>query len=93
MPFYESWAKTSDTQFTNLNYSICGGEVVENDHGKIEARNGQIVYGDSHKLTSVSGTEVILKIKGAANASLFSTRLTENGWPNCNIRERLSNMF
>ncbi len=61
MPFYESWAKTSDTKFSNLNYSICGGEVVENEHGKIEARNGQIFYGDNHKLTSVSETEVVFE--------------------------------
>ena len=71
MPFYESWAKTSDTQFTNLNYSICGGEVVENDHGKIEARNGQIVYGDSHKLTSVSGTEVVFENQGRGERFTF----------------------
>lgn len=61
MPFYESWTRTSDTKLSNLNYSICGGEVVENELNKIEARDGEIFYGDNHKLTSVSDTEVVFE--------------------------------
>jgi len=77
MPFYESWTKTNDMQFSNLNYSICSGEVVENERGKIEARDGEIFYGDNHKLTSVSETEVVFE--NAQRGERFTFQVANDG--------------
>jgi dienelactone hydrolase len=43
-PFYENWIKLSDTEFDNMNYSICNGDTIRGGHSRIEIVNGKITY-------------------------------------------------
>jgi dienelactone hydrolase len=44
--FYEQWRKASDTEFDNVNYSICGGDTIRGGSARIVMKNGKIFYTD-----------------------------------------------
>jgi esterase/lipase len=43
-PFYENWRKVTDTEFENINFSLCNGDTVIGGHSKIEIRKNKIAY-------------------------------------------------
>ena len=62
MPFYETWVQISDTEFNNVNYSICNGDTIRDGQSKIEIRDGKIVYSSNNLLwylTELTDSSVI----------------------------------
>lgn len=80
--FYENWQKISDTEFKNINYTICNGDTVVNSRSKIEIIDGKPAYTSGKliwPLKSISDKEVIFE--NSKFNEKFTFRLTEkNEW-------------
>jgi|GEM_PF-2469136 len=43
-PFFEHWELAGPTEFENINFSLCNGDTIVNNHSKIEIRKNKIHY-------------------------------------------------
>ncbi len=77
--FYENWAKTSDTKFTNTNFYIIAKDTTFTDRSAIEVINNKIFFtsdNDIWALVSETDNECIFenKLKG----EVYTFTHTEN---------------
>ncbi len=78
--FYENWVKVNETEFTNINFSICSGDTVINGHSKIELRNNRIAYTSGSQvwdLKSLTGTQIVFE--NGQKGEKFTFTNTSNG--------------
>jgi len=76
--FYENWQKISDSEFKNINYTICNGDTVVNSRSKIEIVDGKLAYTSDKlfwPLKSISDSEVIFE--NTQFNERFTFKLTE----------------
>ena len=79
-PFYENWTRINDTQFANINFSLCNGDTVISGHSKIELRNNAIAYtsgGLIWELKSLSDKQIVFE--NSQKAETFTFTNTKNG--------------
>lgn len=63
-PFYENWTKINDTEFVNINFSLCNGDTVIDGRSKIEIRNNTIAYTSGNliwELKSLSDKQIVFE--------------------------------
>ncbi len=80
--FYESWERVSANEFSNLNYTLCNGEIVIGERGGLRRENGGIVAGgekDRWRLTRLTDREAVLENPSIAYARKITHRLTDEG--------------
>jgi esterase/lipase len=81
-PFYENWRKVTDTEFENINFSICNGDTVIIGRSKIEIRNNKIAYTSGNltwKLKELKEKEVIFESTQHREKFTFS-KTEKNEW-------------
>ncbi len=63
-PFYENWVKLSDTEFSNVNFSLCNGDTLGGGYSKVLVQDGKIVYKSGSlvwELESINDQQVIFE--------------------------------
>lgn len=79
-PFYENWRKLSDTEFENINFSLCNGDSTIDGHSKIEIKDNTIAYTSAKRmleLKSVSNTQMIFE--NSQTGETFTFAKTDKG--------------
>ena len=79
-PFYENWARINDTEFGNINFSLCSGDTVISRHSKIELRNNTIAYTSGNviwELKSLSDKQIVFE--NSQKGETFTFTNTGNG--------------
>lgn len=81
-PFYESWRKITDTEFENINFSLCNGDTVIGGHSKIEIRKNKIAYTSGNltwDLKELNDRQAIFE--STQHREIFTfTRTEKNEW-------------
>jgi uncharacterized protein len=81
-PFYENWKKVTDTEFENINFSLCNGDTVIGGRSKIEIRNNKIAYTSGNltwDLKELNEKEVIFESTQHREKFTFS-KTEKNEW-------------
>ncbi len=80
--FYEEWKRVSDTEFSNINYSLCNGEAVIAERGAFRLEGTEIYSGggkDRWRVTHLTDQEVVLENPDIAYARKITHRRTPEG--------------
>jgi esterase/lipase len=81
-PFYENWRKVTDTEFENINFSLCNGDTVIGGRSKIEIRNNKIAYTSGNltwDLKELNEKQVIFESTQHREKFTF-TKTEKNEW-------------
>ncbi|MDQ3142135.1 MAG: hypothetical protein M3Q56_07800 [Bacteroidota bacterium] len=74
-PFYETWSKVSEKEFSNINFSVCNGDTIVGSRSKIALINNKIAYtshNNIRELTSLSNNECIFEDKQRSEKFTFT---------------------
>jgi uncharacterized protein len=80
--FFENWRKVTDTEFENINFSLCNGDTLIGGRSKIEIRNNKIAYTSGNltwDLKELNSNKVIFERTQHREKFTFS-KTEKNEW-------------